>query len=111
MNLFAKRWSKTSMRVSHLTLATPHQPGAISLAGKPCSGQRLTVHLVANQVVTAECVPNRHAARELLRDRQIKSACSIGLDGSRLATAKNSRVVTDCLCATIDAPEDHFYAL
>ena len=61
------------MRVSHLTLATPYQPGAISRTGKPwAGGQRRAVHLVAEQDVGVQGVRPRHAAGELLgRDRRI----------------------------------------
>ncbi len=100
------------MRVSHLTLATPYQPGAIRRTGKPFArGQWLTVHFVAQQVVAVERFLERHAAGELFSDRQIESAFGIGLDCSRLATTDDPRVVADCHRAAIGPPEDHFGAL
>ena len=71
MKFPAWRWSRTSMRVSHLTLATPYQPGAIKRTGNPFLwGRSLAVHLVAEQVAGVERVVERHAAGELLGDRQ-----------------------------------------
>ena len=74
-------------------------------------GQWLTVHFVAEQVVAVERFAERHAAGELLGDRQIKSAAGIGLDRSRLAATEDPRVVADCHRAAISPIEDHFGGL
>ena len=95
------------MRVSHLTLATPYQPGAIRRIGKPFfSGRGLAVHFVAEQVARVERIVERHAAGELLGDRQIQSATRIGLDGTRQPTSQDPRVVADRLGSAID-PIEH----
>ena len=55
------------MRFSHLTLAMPYQPGAISRSGNPFGcRQGRSVHLVAEHVVGAHRVGERHAAGEVL---------------------------------------------
>jgi hypothetical protein len=74
-------------------------------------GQWFTVHFIAEQVVAVERFVERHAAGELLGDRQIKCAAGIGLDRSRLAAADDSRVIADCHRALIRPPEDHFGSL
>ena len=62
-----KRRSRTSMRFSHLTLAMPYQPGAMSRSGEPLRRrQGRAVHLVAEQVVGAHGIGERHAAGEVL---------------------------------------------
>ena len=89
-----KRRSRTSMRFSHLTLAMPYQPGAISRSGKPFGGrQGRPVHLVAEDVVGAHGIVERHAAREVLLHLHVAD------------------VVLERDLACIGAPEDHLDAV
>ena len=64
-----------------------NQPYRETMIGR----QRLAVHLVAEQVVAAERVAKRHAAGELLGDRQVQSAVGIGLDRAGQAATDDSR--------------------
>ena len=60
------------MRFSHLALAMPYQPGAISLSGKPFGcRQRRPVHLVAEDVVGTHGIFERHAAGEVLLELDV----------------------------------------
>jgi hypothetical protein len=47
--------------------------------------QRLAVHLITQQIVTAERIGNGHAARELLRHLKVESTFAIRFNGSRLS--------------------------
>src|SRR4051812_19991982 len=58
--------------------------------------QRLTVHLITEQVVALERFIDGHAARELLGDRQIESTFGIRDGHSRPAATHDPRVVADC---------------
>ena len=55
------------MRLSHLTLAMPYQPGRDQPEREAMRRRQvLTVHLVAEDVVRAHRIVERHAAREVL---------------------------------------------
>ena len=82
MNWLSKRRSRTSMRLSHFTLAMPYQPGAMSRSGEAVLlGQGLAVHLVGQQVGRAHGVGDRHAAREVLRHGDVADGV-VQLDGA-----------------------------
>src|SRR3954454_22899370 len=59
--------------------------------GEPVlSGQRHAVHLVAEQVLRVECFSDRHAAGELLGNRQIQVVLGVGVNLSRTAFCEDS---------------------
>src|SRR6185503_5563152 len=98
--------------VAHLDARQPLDVGdAIPARGDQADrepvlvGQRLTIHLVAQQVAGVERVVERHAAGELLVDRQ---AAALGRDGTRLTSADDPGVVPDRLQSAIDPIEHHF---
>ena len=96
--------SRISIRESHLTLATPYQPGAISRTGPPCSAGRYPVHAPAENVARVHRLGQRHAARELLGEVTPATSCGPVSVPQNTTSRPSGRTPASCSTAASDVP-------
>ena len=87
--------------VGHAVPAGSDQPDRKAVLG----WQRAAVHVVTEEVLLVHRVRDRHAAGELLGDRQVETTAIVGDDRARHARAGDAGVVADGHASAVRAPE------